>query len=541
MNKISEQQIMINRLQNQELLQQTLDAEQVDFSLLLSSVIKQWRMILICFICSLLLSLFGTLFFIKTQYNSSLWLEVTPLENINDEENPDKLPDIDGTVEAGVSRLKGAEIALKVIDQLNLTSREGFAGEVSRQKALSQYRDSLTIDKNDSKSSSSGLINVQFKTYSRDLAIEIANTHAEFFLEARKTKRNLLLNQQKKLLESEINSIKKRIAESNVSQSSASYDLLLTNLTTLGEFLFRAKALLAQSGQEFGGVGSIIEKAYIPKKGVTPNLILNVVIVSILGLFVGFLIAIFRGLVGGYVRNLNQLRHATNIEVVGEIPKSRKISLLQNKEFALPEETSKSNFLESIHSIQAAISGLNNDLPKSIAITSANAGEGVSTIAVNLASSFQQSGKRVVLIDANLRDNQLSKLFNNSVNETLSTYVQSNGKANKPEAIETDSGIYFVSGSNVEQTITNPVELLQSPYLVDLIAHFEQSYDLVLVDCTPVANLADAMLLTKVTKATIFVVSEGETKLANIENAMRRLRMNGTNIIGIIFNKSTNN
>lgn len=543
MSKIGEQNPLAasNRLRDSDILKQAIDAEQVDFLSLWVNTIKQWKLITLCCLAALVLSLLGTLLFVKTQYTASLLLEIAAIESISDDAALSKSSSIESSIGTELYRLQGAQLSTQVIKKLKLTEQTDFNGGTELKSALAQYKDSLSINKKDPSSTTSGLIHVQFQALTPELAMQVANTHASLYLEARQQTRDASLQQQKQLLTTEINTIKEQLNNTQAApQASASYDLLMTNLSTLSESLFRANALLGQTEQDFGGVGSIIEKAYIPKKAVTPNLPLNVIIASFLGLTVGILIAIFNSLMGSNITNLNQLRNISRIEPLGELPQTRnKDTSSSTNIYTLLHDTPNCPFSEGIHSVKTALNSANEQTPlKSIAVTSSMSGEGTSAIAMNLAISYARTGLRVVLVEANFRTPTLSQSLELTSELTLAEYLASTDKQLKQlqaQTVQTVSNVELLPAT--KSSINNPVELLQSDRLPKLISRYEQEYDMVIIDCPAVANMADAVLLSKTTQGTLFVAAEGESKQGSVEKALRRLQMSNITILGSVLNK----
>jgi len=194
------------------------------------------------------------------------------------------------------------------------------------------------------------------------------------------------------------------------------------------------------------------------------------------------------------------------------------------------------SFSESIQSVRTSLSYAKaGGFPKSIMITSSMAGEGKSTVALNLAISCAKAGKRVVVIEADLRKSRHYKVFDVPMSPGLSDYlVDDKGEAAKQYHISQMKNLSIVvAGSKAP----NPVDLLGSAQMRELIASYEQEYDLVIVDCPPILGLADSIIMSKMVEAVLFVVAAHSTPRDAVKSSIQRLRMVGAPLIGTVFNK----
>jgi capsular exopolysaccharide synthesis family protein len=157
---------------------------------------------------------------------------------------------------------------------------------------------------------------------------------------------------------------------------------------------------------------------------------------------------------------------------------------------------------------------------KSLLVTSAKPGEGKSTVASNLAIIFAQSGKKVLLIDADLRRPVLYKYFKVSVAPGLSDFLR--GTASFPDILQ-KSGVenleIIVGGADT----SNPAELLGSVQMQQFISKMELQYDLIIIDSSPILAGTDPTILSTVVQEVIVVVSAGETYYSELQYATESL------------------
>ena len=177
---------------------------------------------------------------------------------------------------------------------------------------------------------------------------------------------------------------------------------------------------------------------------------------------------------------------------------------------------------------------LSKDGKNSITITSANAGEGKSTTAANLAVAFSQLGKTVLLIDADLRRASLHKKFKLENKRGLSDILSNN--------IDFDDAIVTVKPGLDVLTAgimpPNPSELLDSAKFDKVMEEMTAKYDCVIVDTPPLNVVTDSMLVAPQTGGVILVVRDGYTPHYSIKKAIADMDFSNINILGAIMNGS---
>ncbi|MEI4770533.1 CpsD/CapB family tyrosine-protein kinase [Psychrobacillus sp. FJAT-51614] len=165
--------------------------------------------------------------------------------------------------------------------------------------------------------------------------------------------------------------------------------------------------------------------------------------------------------------------------------------------------------------------------------TSASMGEGKSTVAANVAISFAQEGKKVLLVDADLRKPTIHYTFNTLISPGLTNRLMSQWKF---EYIVKNSGIVGLSLITCGPIPSNPAELLGSTSMDLFIEEMKSKYDIVIFDAPPVLSVADAQILSNKCDGTILVISSGATDKGNVVKAKEALQASNANIIGTILN-----
>ncbi|OIK09380.1 tyrosine protein kinase [Bacillus sp. MUM 116] len=171
---------------------------------------------------------------------------------------------------------------------------------------------------------------------------------------------------------------------------------------------------------------------------------------------------------------------------------------------------------------------------RTLLITSPRDGEGKSTTAVNLAVSMAQQKKKVLLIDANLRKPSLHTFFKLSNTNGLTDVLT--GRLSFGEVVHhTEIWRLDVLSSGVVPI--NPVELLGSQMMQELLKKVTQSYDTVIIDSNSILEVTDTKLLSTQCDGVILVVKNGKTKLDKAAEAKKVLEFAKAKLVGVILNQ----
>ena len=179
---------------------------------------------------------------------------------------------------------------------------------------------------------------------------------------------------------------------------------------------------------------------------------------------------------------------------------------------------------------------------KSILITSTLPGEGKSWTASNLAVTFAQAGKKVVVIDADMRKGRIYSIFGVSPRPGLSNYLSgvdwdegeaSNNLADYIQETEIEN-LYVIAAGNVPP---NPSELLISEQMTELIEKLKGLFDIIIFDGTPSQLVTDSLILTRLVDSTVIVTASKETKKEDLKRVIKNIKNVGGTIAGIVVNK----
>ncbi|MBA2561833.1 MAG: polysaccharide biosynthesis tyrosine autokinase, partial [Chitinophagaceae bacterium] len=171
---------------------------------------------------------------------------------------------------------------------------------------------------------------------------------------------------------------------------------------------------------------------------------------------------------------------------------------------------------------------------KKILITSSVSGEGKTFVAINLAISLALTGKKVVLMEMDLRKPKLSPLLNIKRDIGITSYLI--GKSDTSEIIkqtEVNENLHFISAGPLPP---NPSELILHERMETLIKNLEKLFDYVIIDTAPVVPVTDAHILSKYCDATLYIVRHGFTSKVHIKRLEENNELTGLKNVSIIFN-----
>lgn len=178
----------------------------------------------------------------------------------------------------------------------------------------------------------------------------------------------------------------------------------------------------------------------------------------------------------------------------------------------------------------------------SLLITSTSPSEGKSWVSANLAVAFAQAGKKVILVDCDMRKGRQFSIFNVSPTPGLSNYlsgINSNGEESSPNILsylkETEvDNLYLITAGNIPP---NPSELLVSEQMIQAVEELKNICDLVIFDGTPSNLVTDAVIVSRYVDTTLIVSAYKTTKMDDLEKVKRDIENVGGKIAGVVINK----
>lgn len=255
------------------------------------------------------------------------------------------------------------------------------------------------------------------------------------------------------------------------------------------------------------------------------------ILMPIAGVVFAILIIFGIELLDKTIKTEEDIKECLNGSVIGEIPKDK--NMIKKINSASLKDINPI-MLEAYRTLRTNIefTASCNSL-KSIIITSARPMEGKTLTAAMLAQVIAKTGKRVILLDCDLRNPNIHKIFS-VVNEMgLTNYLA--GKATLTEAIKRSSieNLYILT-TGIKPP--NPAELLSSSQMRTLIRVLKNDYDYIIIDTPPVGLVTDAQILSQIVDGSIFVISSGKSVRNDTVKSKELIRQVGGNIIGFILN-----
>lgn len=167
-------------------------------------------------------------------------------------------------------------------------------------------------------------------------------------------------------------------------------------------------------------------------------------------------------------------------------------------------------------------------------MTSSLAGEGKSLTSINLAISFADMDKKVLLIEGDMRKPVLEKYFNVKAPKGLSNILA--GQCRLKEVVFKSSksqNLYYITSGAIPP---NPAELLSSNHMTQLLEHMKEQFDVIILDLPPVTAVADATIASKHTDGMILVVRDNYVEKGDLQEAIRLLTIAEAKILGLVYN-----
>ncbi|MGY0401642.1 CpsD/CapB family tyrosine-protein kinase [Carnobacterium jeotgali] len=172
---------------------------------------------------------------------------------------------------------------------------------------------------------------------------------------------------------------------------------------------------------------------------------------------------------------------------------------------------------------------------KTLVITSAGPGAGKSTISANLAVTFAMQGKKVLIVDADMRKPTVHKTFRLPNRDGLTTLLTEKDIQIKDIVHRLDTeGIFIITSGVIPP---NPSELLASNRMNQLITELEELFDLIIFDMPPVIAVTDAQVMASKADGTIFVVNKDGADKEMVTKSKKLLEKVKANVIGVVFNR----
>lgn len=263
---------------------------------------------------------------------------------------------------------------------------------------------------------------------------------------------------------------------------------------------------------------------------VAPRTVLYLAVAGLLGILIGVATALTRDILDRTISAQEHIKEVTAAPVLASVSFDKEIGdspLLTNLGSFAPRT-------EAFRLLRTNLQFLDLDeQPRCLVISSAVPGEGKTMTSTNLAIALAQTGRRTLVIDADLRRPRVAGLLGLDAAVGLTTILV--GKTEVQEAIQVHepSGLHFLASGAKPP---NPTEILQSRVTHDLIKQLRDEYDMVIIDAPPLLPVADASVLAALADGTMLVIKHGKTTRDQLGEAIARLNQVGGRLFGVVVN-----
>lgn len=296
-----------------------------------------------------------------------------------------------------------------------------------------------------------------------------------------------------------------------------------------------------------GTVGDvrIIDEAVLPSDPIKPKKIQIILVSGILGLVIGIAIVFIRQSLRRGVQDPDQIEKYLNVPVYVTIPHSKQQQLLNNSHkknhkienniaVILASKNKDDLAIESIRSLRTTLHFAFLEAENNIIMISGpSPGVGKTFVATNLATVLADAGKKILLIDGDLRKGVLNKLLGVNRENGLSELIVKTTTIDDAVRKISNTGYDFIPTGEIPP---NPSELLLHERFGELLTNLSKSYDHILIDSPPILAVTDACIIGRLASVTLMVVKAGEHPIRELEQSAKRLIQSGVSLKGIVFN-----
>ncbi len=285
----------------------------------------------------------------------------------------------------------------------------------------------------------------------------------------------------------------------------------------------------------------VVEPADVPLRPVRPNTLLNTLLAVVVGLMLAVGVAFLIEYLDDTLKTPDDIQQTLGLTTLGTIlrlPSADRPAML------ITSNQPKSSFSEAFRTLRTNIQFSSVDKPvQTILITSSSPSEGKTTLASNLAVVMAQTGRRTVLVDADLRRPNVHKIFNLPNQRGLTNALVQ-------EAPQLDGDLRVVpiehpsTGSGQALRVLtsgpippNPSEILGSHRMSSLLEALKKEADFIVIDSPPTLAVTDASVLASKVDGVILVADSGSTRRGLALKAKEQLEQVGAHILGVALNK----
>ncbi len=295
-------------------------------------------------------------------------------------------------------------------------------------------------------------------------------------------------------------------------------------------------SLLASSAENAANLLTVIEPAIAPESPISPRVLLNTVLATVVGLFLAAAIAALAEYLDDRVKDADAVREVIGLSTLGTVGRM-KIGARQAELYRLATLIHpRSGIAESYRTLRTNIEFASVDVPiRTLLVTSAAPSEGKTVTAANLAIAFAQADRTTILVDADLRKPGVNELFRIPNEQGLTSML-------RDQSMDLDDVAQPTEQAHLRIITTgplppNPAELLGSQRMRETMEKITEAADIVIFDTPPVQVVIDAAVMSAYLDAAVLVVDVGRSRRGAVRQAREALAKAGANVLGVVLNK----
>lgn len=282
----------------------------------------------------------------------------------------------------------------------------------------------------------------------------------------------------------------------------------------------------------------IVDEAQIPNAPYNISHPKDIAIFIMIGAFASFIYVMIVYIFDNTIKKDIDIERYIKVKALGNIPIN-----VNKKNEIVERNNAKSYVTECINTIRTNILYMNSTKKaKTILITSCTPREGKSWVSANIAASFAETNRKVLLIDADMRKGRANKIFGVDNKEGLSSYlhyitgdIKQDIELGRKYIKETQiPNLHILSNGTIPP---NPSELLASSGMKELVVLLKNIYDIIIIDAPPCKLVSDSIVLSTIVDSTVLVVNAEKTKISDLKEVKKSINIVGGKIIGAILNK----
>ncbi len=271
----------------------------------------------------------------------------------------------------------------------------------------------------------------------------------------------------------------------------------------------------------------MLDEAKVPEEPEESGTLLNTAIAALFGGFLGLVQSIYLTFTDKSFKSVSEFRKLYDIPMLG-------VSRVHGPVLKKAEKSGDyASVDESVRAIRTNIRfAMDENQWRSLVIASTNANEGKTLLSLALAKSLVANGKKVLLLEGNLRSGTLKEKVKTANEKGL--YDVLTEKAVRSDVVTEHEGVAVVlAGTNTPFA----AELLDSAQMAKLLAEAKQAYDYVIIDTPSLSEYTDGAVLAKQADGVVAIVAEGHTRKEEFDDTLEKLANVKANLVGIVFNE----